>query len=284
MNAITVFEERKEDFRAQLDAAADEKARIAAAQFALEQIACVLAQQEQDDIARQRQQAVLAVARRAPELLACAGAEGELVLAPAKKKKKPVRAAYGAKAIGAAILALLAAYELIDGQFIFAALQAAGMALLLLGGGALPARFGAAGAAQARGIVTIDADALLARVGDLCRAADVCVSDLSLLEKEAGLSRLSGTADEAMIDLLMAMMEAKASGRADAGERMLSLAEQYLRMLGMEAVMYSRDTEDCFDVLPTLTGERTIRPALFKDGKLIRRGVAARAMEGSVGA
>ncbi len=284
MNAITVFEERKEDFRAQLDAAADEKARIAAAQFALEQIACVLAQQEQDDIARQRQQAVLAVARRAPELLACAGAEGELVLAPAKKKKKPVRAAYGAKAIGAAILALLAAHELIDGQFIFAALQMAGGALVLLGGGALPARFGAAGAAQARGIVTIDADALLARVGDLCRAADVCVSDLSLLEKEAGLSRLSGTADEAMIDLLMAMMEAKASGRADAGERMLSLAEQYLRMLGMEAVMYSQDTEDCFDVLPTLTGERTIRPALFKDGKLIRRGVAARAMEGSVGA
>jgi len=79
-------------------------------------------------------------------------------------------------------------------------------------------------------------------------------------------------------------MEAKASGRADAGSRVLSLAEQYLRMLGMEAVMYSAQTAESFDVLPTLSGERTIRPALYKDGKLLRRGVAAKAMERSVGA
>lgn len=284
MNAITVFEERKEEFRAQIQAAQEAKARIAAAQLALEQIACVLAQEEQDDTARQRQQAVLALARRAPELLDSAGAQGELVIAQAKEAKKPAKALHGAKAIGAGLLALLAAVELIDGRFIFAAVQAAGCALLFLGGGALPALFARAGAAQARGIVTIDADVLLARVGDLCRAVDVCVSDLAILEKEAGLSRLSGTADEAMIDLLLAMLEAKASGRADAGERMLARAEQYLRMLGMEAVMYSAETADSFDVLPTLSGERTVRPALYKDGKLIRRGVAARAMERSVGA
>ena len=285
MKAVTVFEERKEDFRAQLVAAADEKACIAAAQLVLEQIACVLAQEETDDAARQRQQAVLAVARRAPELLSCAGAQGELILAPTEKSKaKRGKGKIGAKAVGAGILALLAAYEAIDGQFIFAGLQLLGGVLVLFGGGALPALFAGAGAAKARGVVKIDADALLLRIGDLCRAADVCVSDLALLEKEAGLTRLSGTADEAMLDLLLAMLEAKASGRADAGERMLSLAEQYLRMLGMEAVSYSADTADSFDVLPTLSGERTIRPALLKDGKLVRRGVAAKAMERSVGA
>ena len=285
MNAVTVFEERKEDFRAQINAAADEKARIAAAQLAMEQIACVLAQEETDDAARQRQQAVLAVARRAPELLSCAGAAGELVIAPAKKSKaKRGKGMIGANAVGAGILALLAAYEAIDGHLVFACLQLLGGALVLFGGGALLALFAETGAAQARGVVTIDADALLSRIGDLCRAADVCVSDLALLEKEAGLTRLSGTADEAMLDLLLAMLEAKASGRADAGERILSLAEQYLRRLGMEAAYYSPETADCFDVLPTLSGERTIRPALFKDGKLVRRGVAAKAMERSVGA
>jgi len=284
MNAITVFEERKEEIRALIRAAEEPQARIAVAQMALEQIACVLAQEEQDDTARQRQQAVLALTRRAPELLDSAGAQGELVIAPAKEKKKPGKTTYGAKAAGAGLLALLAAFEAIDGQFIFAAVQMIGCALLLFGGGALPAILDRTGTAQARGIVKIDADALLARVGDLCRAADVCVGDLAILEKEAGIHRLSGTADEAMIDLLMVMMEAKASGRADAGSRVLSLAEQYLRMLGMEAVMYSAQTAESFDVLPTLSGERTIRPALYKDGKLLRRGVAAKAMERSVGA
>lgn len=284
MNAITVFEERKGELREKICAAKEPEARIAAAQLALEEIACVLAQAEQDDARRQRQQAVLALARRAPQWLSCASAQGEMVIAAPQKAEKRLKGRFGAKGVGAVLLALLAAVELIDGRFIFAAVQLAGCALVLLGSGALPAFLARTGAAQARGVVTIDADMLLARLCDLCRAADVCTSDLEILEKEAGLARLSGTADEAMLDLLCAMLEAENSGRADAGSRVLGLARQYLRMLSMEAVYFSEDTADSFDVLPTLSGERTIRPALYRDGKLVRRGVAAKALERSVGA
>lgn len=284
MNAFTVFEDRKDEFLAQLTAAQDAKARMDAAVFILEQIACVLAQEETDSAARQRQQAVLAMAKKAPSLLAAAQAEGELVIVPAQKAKKPEKITLTAKTAGAGILALLAAYALIDGQLIFAALQAAGCALVFLGGGTLGTAAARMGQAQARGVLRIDAKATLEHLGALCRAADVCVSDLAILEKEASLGRLSGTADEATLDLLTSMLEAKASGRSDAAERMLDLAQQYLKMLGMEALDYSKENAAYFDVLPTLSGERTIRPALLREGKLIRRGVAAKQMERSMGA
>ncbi len=284
MNAFTVFEDRKDEFLAQLIAAPDAKAREDAAVLVLEQVACVLAQEEPDSAARQRQQAVLAMAKRAPSLLAAAQAEGELTISGTQKGQKPEKLTLTAKTAGAGLLALLAANALIDGQVIFALLQAAGCALMLLGGGTLGTAAARMGQAQARGVLSIDAKLLLERIGALCRAADVCVSDLAIIEKEASLGRLSGTADEATLDLLSSMLEAKASGRSDAAARMLGMAEQYLQMLGMQALDYSSENAAYFDILPTLSGERTIRPALLKDGKLIRRGVAAKQMERSVGA
>ena len=89
MNAFTVFEDRKDEFLAQLIAAPDAKAREDAAVLVLEQVACVLAQEEPDSAARQRQQAVLAMAKRAPSLLAAAQAEGELTISGTQKGQKP---------------------------------------------------------------------------------------------------------------------------------------------------------------------------------------------------
>lgn len=284
MKALTVFEDRKEEFLDRIESAQGAQARIDAAVFVLEQIACVLAQEETSCTARQRQQAVLALIKSAPHLLCAAQAQGELVLAPAKHTEKNTPIKLSPKTIGAGLLALLAAYELIDGQLIFAALQAAGCALVLFGGGTLGSLAARAGQAQARGVLDVSAQALIERIGALCRAADVCVNDLDLIEKEAGLSRLSGTADEATLDLLVAMLEAKASGRQDAAARTLDQAEQYLHRLGIEPLYYCEENAAHFDVLPTLSGERTIRPALMKEGRVIRRGVAAKAMERSVSA
>ena len=110
------------------------------------------------------------------------------------------------------------------------------------------------------------------------------MSDLALLEKENGTARLSGTADDAMLDLLTALMEARASGRAELAMRSLSQAEQYLHALGIELIAYDAAHAQLFDVLPTMGEARTIRPAMMKDGKVLRRGVAALAAERSVGA
>lgn len=268
MNASTAFEHRREQLADALARAEGLQEAVAACTMALEQVACELAQEEQDEHARQRQQAVLAALRCAPQLLYGAGAEGELVIEdtqPAEKRMKPLQA------IGAFLLAALAVYEMIDGQALFAGLQIAGGALLLAGarGG------GEQRNVRARGKTVIRADEMIRRTAALCAAADTCVSDLALLDKEAGMARLSGSADEAMIDLLVSLMEAKASGRDDVAMRSLSQAEQYLHMLGIDVLDYDEVHAAYFDMLPTMGEARTIRPALIREGRVMRRGTAA---------
>lgn len=271
MEAYAAFEARQADIRERLLAAKDPAGAVTAATMAMEQIAAELAQDEGDGTARQRQQAVLAALRHAPKLLRAPQAQGRLVLDGAQEKGGGVRK--GLLAAGALLLLALALFELVDGRPLFAALQIAGAALLALGGARAPQ----AQSARAEATLTVDADALLRALGELCRAADVCVSDLALLERD-GAARLSGEADEAMLDLLVSLLEARATGRADVALRSLDQAETYLRRLGVTPVWFERgDAENArmFDLLPTLSGERTIRPALMKDGRLIRRGVAA---------
>ena len=278
MNAYTAFEHRKEALTAQLAQAKTMEEAQASCVMALEQVACELAQDEQDENVRQRQQAVMALARRAPQLLRGVTASGELVIeetasAVQQEKKLDKLRRYG-MLLGAGLLGSLAVHEAIGGEPLFAALQLAGGALVLLCGmrrdeAPLDSRV------KARGIALADAQAMTRLVGELCQAADICVSDLMLLEREAGAARLSGTADEAMIDLLVTLMEAKASGRDELAMRSLSQAEQYLRMLGVEIVPYSEADANLFDILPTMGEARTIRPALRKDGALLRRGAAA---------
>ena len=283
MNAAAAFSHREAELLEQLAGAQEIDQAIAACSMALEQTACELAQDEQDEHARQRQQAVMALARRAPQLLHAAAARGELVVsgeqaAPAQSRQEKLRR--GARAAGAFLLAALAVYELIGGHAVFAVLQLAGGALLLAAGKGEQA----AVSCQARGIPYVDAEAAVRMLRGLCQAADVCVSDLALLEKDAGMAHLTGTADDAMLDLLTALMEAKASGRSELAMRSLSQAEQYLHALGIELIAYDAAHAQLFDVLPTMGEARTIRPAMMKDGKVLRRGVAALAAERSVGA
>ena len=283
MNASAAFSHREAELLEQLAGAQEIDQAIAACSMALEQTACELAQDEQDEHARQRQQAVMALARRAPQLLHAAAARGERVVsgeqaAPAQSRQEKLRR--GARAAGAFLLAALAVYELIGGHAVFAVLQLAGGALLLAAGKGEQA----AVPCQARGIPCVDAEAAVRMLRGLCQAADVCVSDLALLDKDAGMAHLTGTADDAMLDLLTALMEAKASGRSELAMRSLSQAEQYLHGLGIELIAYDAAHAQLFDVLPTMGEARTIRPAMMKDGKVLRRGVAALAAERSVGA
>ena len=172
------------------------------------------------------------------------------------------------------MLAALAVYEAVGGKLTFALLQALGALLMLFGvNGPLTATTKQTPHAQAE--VAVDAEDMVREIGEICQAADLCAADLALIEKDNGPARLSGTADEAMLDLLSAMMEARASGRQDLALRSLDQAEQYLRMLGVQSVFYDAEHAALFDVLPARSGERTVRPALVRDGELVRRGVAA---------
>ncbi len=283
MNAATAFLNRQDQLLAQLHAAGSMDEAISACMLSLEQVACELAQDEQDELARQRQQAVLACVRRAPQLLGSALARGELMLAQDAPKAETTqdKLRKGTKIGGIFLLSALAVVELVDGNTLYALLQLLGVHLLLLSEKKKPQE---AARLEARGVPYADADALVRSLRELCQAVDICVSDLILLEKDAGIARLSGTADDAMLDLLTALMEAKASGRDELAMRSLSQAEQYLHMLGVNVIPYSEDHAQLFDILPTMGTARTIRPALMQDGKILRRGVAALQAGRSAGA
>lgn len=274
MNAVTAFSHREEELRRQLEQANSMEEAIAACMMALEQTACELAQEEQDELSRQRQQAVMACARRVPRLLSAVRAKGEMVLEETETEKPGV--SRFTKGAGLFLLAALAVYELIEGRALFAVLELFGAGLLLLGG-----RENGAVRAKARGMAYAEPEEVVRLLREQCQAVDICVSDLILLEREAGMARLSGTADEAMLDLLISLLEAKESGRGELAMRSLAQAEQYLHMLGMEVLRYEEQSAAYFDVLPTMGEARTIRPAIIKDGQIVRRGVAARSMERS---
>ena len=244
MNAVAAFENRKDTLRAQLEESENMPQAISAATMTLEQIACDLAQDEQDDFARQRQQAVMALAKRLPLGLRASRAKAQIVLE--ETQEQPSRVRRGAVGAGAVMLAALAVYEAVNGKMNFALLQALGALLMLFGAnGALTATTRQTPRAQAE--TAIDAADMVREVGEICQAAD----------------------------LLSAMMEARASGRQDLALRSLDQAEQYLRMLGVQSVFYDAEHAALFDVLPARSGERTVRPALVRDGELVRRGVAA---------
>lgn len=280
MEAYAAFEAKREELRARLEAAQDanEAASIAAA--ALERIAGELAQDEEDELARQRQQAVMALVRRAPLCLRAARGKGQLIVEDAPAQKAPEdRLGKGIRLAGLCMLAALAVAEAIDGRLLFAALQLAGGALLIAGlsRGGNHAAQQAQGTVRAQAVTSADAAELERMIGELCQAADVCVSDLRLLERDGARARIVGTADEATLDLLVSLMEAQETGRGDVALRRLEQVKTYLRMMGIEAVDFAAGDADCarmFDVLPTLGEMRTVRPALVKDGELLRRGVA----------
>ena len=284
MTAVTAFEHRREQLLAQLEDAQDTQQAVLACTMALEQTACELAQDEQDEAARQRQQAVMAIVRRVPSVLQAGRARGEMIVPEAQQEERADRVGHGLQLGGVLLLCALAVYEYATGHTAVALLQAIG-ALLLTAGGMRMRPVQADDRAQVRGVACVDAQAAVMQLAQLCEAADICVQDLQLLEHAGGRARLSGTADEAMLDLLVALMEAKASGRDELAMRSLSLAEEYLHMLGVEVVAYDEAQAVLFDTLPTLGAPRTVRPALVKDGRLLRRGVAAVAAgERSVGA
>ena len=287
MNAVTAFEHRTEQLREHLLAAKDMQQAVFACTMALEQMACELAQDEQDEAARQRQQAVMAIVRRVPAVLQAGRARGELVVSEQEEKAETGldRFGRGMQMIGVLALCGLAVYEYLTGDRHLALVQALG-ALLFTAGSIRMQPAQKETPAKARGVAYADADTVIAQLTALCEAADICMQDLALVEQAGGRARLSGSADDAMLDLLVALMEAKESGRDAMAMRSLSLAEEYLHMLGVEIVPYSAEQAAMFDTLPTLSGARTIRPALVKDGKMLRRGVAAVAAvkEGGMGA
>ena len=250
-----------------------------AIQMAFERTAATLAQSEADETTRQRVQAVLAVAKQSGIFLKSVRAEGRLTAAsqaetadPAKKDPKQ----YGLYA-GLILLAFLAVYEIINGKWMFALLAVIAVLLMKIGQDALQPR-DSMPKWRAEGQAKIDPEAAVHAVEEMCRSIDIAVTDLSLIDREYSV-RAAGSQEDAMLDFMSALLEARESGREDLVMESAGEAETALRRLGIDAVSYTPEHADLFDLLPTIGEARTVRPALISGEHVLRRGVAAVRMQ-----
>ena len=278
MTIMEAFESRKDDLRRRLTAVSDQSQSVSIVQTELSGIAETIARDENDPIRRQRAQAVLALLRYAPRLMAAASARGELVLGgdgPQDKEERHGFLRY-ARYAELVLFGAVTVYELLSGRIILSLLLVVGLLLLF----ATPDRNNET-KLNARGIVFIAPDALLTELSALCHAADICLADIEALDAETQL-RFAHTVDEATMSLIEVLLEARSSGREDLALRSLDDVVLYLKSQGIELAEYSEGNEYCFDMLPTRSGTRTIRPALLREGRVLRRGVAATAEGGRV--
>lgn len=268
MTVVSAFEREKNALRERLMLCNTVEESIAVVQRTMEQIAVTIAQDTEEDTARQRSQAVLAVYHAAPKLISACTAKGELVITQ-DQSTGIQKAVSKVPLAGGIVLLAVAAYEALAGQITPALVTVIG-AMMVFGA----KRMEMPGTrTQARGVVSCDADRLVAALLELCRAADTCLADLEAVDRESRI-RLGASADDALLSLLESLMEAKLTGREELAQQSLTDAEQYLRLMGIDAKTYSPEDRAMFEVLPTVGEERTLRPALVKDGKVLRRGVA----------
>ena len=246
----------------------------AAIRTAFERTAALMAQEESDEVTRQRGQAVLAVAKESGTLLRSVHAEGKLVLSGEEKKEKAspkTMALYG----GLGVMAVLAVYELINGRWMFALLAVIAVLLLYIGNG--PAS-GEQQKWKAEGTLRFEPEPIIRSMLSMCDAIDIAVQDLAIIDTEQTVRKMSGQ-EEALLDFVSALLEAKESGRADLVAESAAEAEQTLRRIGIQAIRYSPENGSMFDLLPTLGESRTVRPALVSGDRIVRRGVAAVRMQ-----
>jgi len=118
-----------------------------------------------------------------------------------------------------------------------------------------------------------DVDKIIAFFDKLFPTMDRYIQELSYLNMHN--SRQTSEIDAELLDLCAQMLEARRTGNNALAFQALQDVEQYLRHLGIEILEFSRSSQRYFQVLPAKEGERTICPALLKDGKILRAGVAA---------
>ena len=270
MTISSAFESNQEMLKKNLETCHSVEESSSLIQLELDRMTDLMAQNTEDDLTRKRARAVMAVCRIAPKLICSCSAKGELFF---EENEKVGLRGFIPKLeyVGFILLISIASYEAISGRITPALLILVSMLIIFISKRMETDTPGA----KARGIATINTDRMISLLGGLCRATDTCIEDLDVIEKENSI-RHGELSDNAFLSLMENLMEAKFAGREDMALESLDEVEQYLRLMGIEMVLYDPSKDSYFEILPTLNEDRTIRPAFVKGGNLLRRGVAVK--------
>ena len=121
----------------------------------------------------------------------------------------------------------------------------------------------------------IDADRIYRALHAVLLVADRNIADaVSLKRLEEEQSAQEPAENKADLSLYSDLLEAQLAKDGEYALDQISKVPFYLHQKGIEAVAYSEENRSWFDVIP---GEKqeTIRPALVKDGRLLKKGIVS---------
>ncbi len=129
--------------------------------------------------------------------------------------------------------------------------------------------------------LTYDKDKLFRHLREMAMTTDKCLGDLEASQR-ARDRVLAGKAgnmlpDEKQLSLYADLLEAAQSGDADSVMDAVATLRFYLHSQGIEAVDVKEAQDGWFEYMPS-DREGTIRPALVRDGVLLKKGLAAAAV------
>lgn len=125
----------------------------------------------------------------------------------------------------------------------------------------------------------VDADRIYRNYRTIMISVDQSLDEVSLQEKQdhkEQAGKIEGRdASSAEIELFSDLLAASYSGDPEFALEKIAGIKYYLHQQQIEAVDYSEDTAQFFDLMPGTSGG-TIRPALVADGKLLKKGLASK--------
>ena len=134
--------------------------------------------------------------------------------------------------------------------------------------------------------LTYDKDKIFRHLREIIMTMDKCLGDLDASQRarERVLSGKQGNMlpDEKQLSLYADLLEAGAARDADSALDAIETLRYYLHSQGIETVDEKDGQEEWFEYMPS-DREGTIRPALVREGVLLKKGLAAVTVSGKTG-
>lgn len=124
--------------------------------------------------------------------------------------------------------------------------------------------------------ISVEISADISKVTEQLEEASKSIDDFMgryLRHRQQREARRAENTDPRLMQLFSYLLEGKLSGDADFMAEQISLVEEYMGQHGILALEYEKGREVYFDFLPSQE-EKTIRPAIVKNGIILVRGLA----------
>lgn len=228
-----------------------------------------------DDVLRQQAGVLLGCLKTSVGLLECQ-IQTQVWLPQSQKKARGVRPSVALMWLSAALVALLAAFCYLKGQWL-GFLAAVGALVAFLAAMVLSRKEQGSAVSQEEIKVTLrpDMDRLFAVLDGQLRSVDRYLNDFDYLNNQ--LRDGSQTADTLSLTRVADLMEALYEWDEDARQALTEPVRRLTESMGLSVLDYTPENRRYFNALPSKSTTRTLSPAILsmKDHQLLRRGTAA---------